>query len=129
MDWRAILAVAVGGGIGSVLRFVIGQVALQRFGPGFPWGTLVINITGSFLIGVVAGLAATRSLGVTPLVRVFVATGVLGGYTTFSTYSLDAMTLFGEGSFSIGTAYTLGSVFLGVAAAYAGLVVARIASP
>lgn len=129
MDWKSILAVAVGGGIGAVLRFVVGHAALQRFGPGFPWGTLFINITGSFLIGIIAELAITRSFGVTPMVRIFAATGVLGGYTTFSTYSLDAMTLFGEGSLSVGAAYTLGSVVLGVAAAYAGIVVARIASP
>lgn len=127
IDWRAALAVALGAAIGGVLRYVIGELFLQRYGPGFPYGTLFINLTGSFLIGIVAGLVATRALGITPLVRIFAATGVLGGYTTFSTFSLDALTLFGEGGLLAGTLYTGASVVLGVAAAFAGQILARIA--
>src|ERR1700681_3660543 len=97
IDPRALLSVAAGAATGGVLRYVVGQIFVQRFGPGFPYGTMFINVGGSFLIGIVAHLATTRTLGFTPMVTLFTATGVLGGYTTFSTFSLDAVTLFGEG--------------------------------
>lgn len=129
MDPKAILAVGIGAGIGGILRFVVGQLALQRFGPGFPWGTAFINVTGSFLIGVVAQLALSRSFGITPVVRVFAMTGILGGYTTFSTFSLDAIVLIGDGAPLVGALYTLGSVALGLLAAFAGGATARIAAP
>jgi CrcB protein len=128
MDAKAIIAVGLGGAIGAILRYVVGNAFLQRFGPGFPWGTFFINITGSFLIGIVAQLALTRSFGVTPAVRLFAATGVLGGYTTFSTFSLDAIVLAGDGAAAIATLYVAASVILGLAAAYIGQVVARVAT-
>jgi CrcB protein len=128
MDFKSILAVAIGGAIGAVARFIIGQVALQRFGPGFPWGTAVINVSGSFLIGLIAQLAMTRAFGITPTVRLFAATGVLGGYTTFSAFSLESLTLFGEGAPLVGAIYAAGSVILGIFAAFAGTIVGRIAA-
>lgn len=121
-----IIAVAVGAAIGGVLRFVIGNAFVQRVGPGFPYGTLFINVTGSFLIGLIAQLAATRALNVSPLVRVFATTGLLGGYTTFSTFSLDTLTLVGDGAPLTGLAYAGGSVFASLIACYAGMVVARL---
>jgi CrcB protein len=126
MEWKALLAVGIGGGIGAILRYAVGMAFVQRFGPGFPWGTFAINVSGSFLIGIVAQLALTRSFGVTPTVRLFAATGVLGGYTTFSTFSLDTMVLVGDGAFSLSAAYALGSVAAGVLAAYAGQILARL---
>lgn len=126
MDIRAVLAVAIGGAIGAILRFTIGQVFLQRFGPGFPWGTLFINVSGCFLIGVVAQFALTRSFGMTPLVRVFAATGLLGGYTTFSAFALETFTLGSEGAALLALGYALVSVVLGVLAAFGGQVVARL---
>jgi len=128
MDARAIVAVGIGGAIGAVLRYLIGSAFLQRFGPGFPWGTFFINVTGSFLIGAVAQLAFTRSFGVTPMVRAFAATGVLGGYTTFSTFSLDSVVLVGDGAAPLALAYAAGSVVSGIIAAYFGQVVARLAT-
>ncbi len=128
MDARAIVAVGVGGAIGAVLRYLVGSAFLQRFGPGFPWGTFFINVTGSFLIGVVAQLAFTRSFGITPTVRAFAATGVLGGYTTFSTFSLDSVVLVGDGAAPLALAYAAGSVVSGIIAAYFGQVVARLAT-
>jgi fluoride exporter len=127
IEWKAVCAVAIGAALGGVARYIIGQVFVQRFGPGFPYGTLFINVTGSFLIGVVAELATSRAFGVTPLLRVFAATGILGGYTTFSTFSLDALVLVGDGAALLATLYAAGSVALGLIAAYAGLVLARIA--
>lgn len=126
MDVKSILAVGIGGGIGAIARYVIGAAFLQRFGPGFPWGTFFINVTGSFLIGVVAQFALTRSFGVTPAVRLFAVSGILGGYTTFSTFSLDALTLFGEGASGAGVFYVAGSVVAGILAAFAGQIVARL---
>lgn len=127
IEWKAVCAVAVGAALGGVARYVIGQVFAQRFGPGFPYGTLFINVTGSFLIGVVAELATSRAFGVTPLVRIFAATGILGGYTTFSAFSLEGLMLVTDGAAFLAALYAAGSVVLGLVAAYAGLVLARIA--
>jgi|SRR5579884_80584 len=127
MDGRAIIAVAVGAAIGGVLRYIVGTVFLQRFGPGFPWGTLFINVTGSFLIGVIAELALTRAFGISPLVRVFATTGVLGGYTTFSTFSLDTITLIGDGALPFALIYAAGSVVTGVLGTYVGQIFAHAA--
>jgi CrcB protein len=127
IEWRAVVAVAIGAAIGGVLRYVVGQLFLQRFGPGFPYGTLFINVSGSLCIGIVAQLAATRAFGMTPFTRVLLATGVLGGYTTFSTFSLDAITLFDESVFPA-LLYVASSVVLGFAAAAAGVVLARLAA-
>jgi CrcB protein len=127
IEWRAVVAVAIGAAVGGVLRYVVGQLFLQRFGPGFPYGTLFINVSGSLCIGIVAQLAATRAFGMTPFTRVLLATGVLGGYTTFSTFSLDAITLLDESVFPA-LLYVASSVVLGFAAAAAGVVLARLAA-
>lgn len=126
IEWRAIVAVGIGAAVGGVARYLIGQFFLQRFGPGFPYGTLFINVSGSFCIGIVAQLAITRAFGMTPLLRLLLATGVLGGYTTFSTFSLDALTLLESGTLPA-LLYTLASVGLGFAGAGLGIVAARIA--
>ena len=120
----ALAAVAIGGAIGSVLRFTVSNLFLQRFGPGFPWGTFTINITGAFAIGVVLQLAQTR-FGLDPYARLFVATGILGGYTTFSTFAYDAFVLGSSGLRWESVAYGLGSVIVGIAAAYLGVVLMR----
>lgn len=125
MTWRAIVAVAAGGALGSVLRYAVTIAVTQRAGPGFPWATLLINVVGSFAIGAIAELALTRAFGVSPQVRLFAAVGVLGGFTTFSTFSLDFVGLVGERAFVPALAYATGSVVLGIAAAYAGMVIAR----
>ncbi|MGA7569422.1 MAG: fluoride efflux transporter CrcB [Candidatus Aquilonibacter sp.] len=126
IEWRAVVAVAVGAAIGGVLRYVVGQFFVQRFGPGFPYGTLFINVTGSLCIGIVAELGVTRALGMTPLLRILLATGVLGGYTTFSTFSLDAITLLGEGMIPA-FIYMISSAVLGIGGAALGVVIARFA--
>ena len=125
-DWRAIVAVAAGAAIGGVLRYLVSQVFLQRFGPGFPYGTLFINVSGSFFIGVVAQLALSQAIGLPPIVRLFAATGVLGGYTTFSTFSLEAITLMGEGGALAATFYTGASVVAGFLAASFGVLLTRV---
>jgi CrcB protein len=125
-DWRAIAAILAGGGIGSVLRYVVFVVVTARLGPGFPFGTLLINLTGSLAIGIIFELSQTRSIGLTPLVRIFLMTGVLGGYTTFSTFSLDVAMLSGEGAMLPALLYTVASVAGGFAAAAAGMLLVRI---
>lgn len=124
-DWRALLAIVAGGGIGSVLRYVVTATMTQRFGPGFPWATLAINVSGSLVIGIVFELAQSRSIGMPPIARLFLMTGVLGGYTTFSTFSLDAILLAAERASYLALAYTAGSVVLGLGAAFAGIVLVR----
>lgn len=126
MTWRALAAVAAGGALGSVLRYVVGLAAVERFGPGFPWGTLAINVVGSFAIGMVAEFAQTRAFGVSPLVRLFAAVGVLGGFTTFSSFSYEMVTLAGERAIGLSLAYGAGSLILGFAAALGGTILARL---
>jgi CrcB protein len=123
--FSAIIAVAVGSALGGVARYLIGSWFLARFGVGFPWGTFFINVTGSFLIGFVAELALSRAYGVTPLVRLFTATGILGGYTTFSTYSLETANLMSQGSAPTAMLYAGGSAVAGVAGVFAGQFLAR----
>ena len=127
MNAATIAAAGIGAALGGVARYVIGFWFLQRFGPGFPWGTLFINLTGSFLIAVVAELAGTRAFGITPTARIFIATGMLGGYTTFSTFSIDSLNLIESGGPSLTALYALASVGGGVLAAYAGQVLTRMA--
>jgi CrcB protein len=122
-----VAAVALGGALGSVIRYLVQIAAVQRFGPGFPAGTFAINVLGSFLIGVVIELAQTRALGMTTELRTFLAVGVLGGFTTFSSFSFEALTLIRDGAPGLATAYALGSVALGVGAALAGVALARAA--
>jgi len=125
-DWRAILAVALGAAIGGVARYIVGQIFLQRFGPGFPYGTLFINVTGSFAIGIVAQLALSQAAGMSPTMRLFAATGVLGGYTTFSTFSLEAITLIGEGGTIAALMYAGASIALGFGGAALGVFLTRL---
>ena len=117
-----VLLVAAGGAIGAVVRYLVGYWILYFIGPGFPWGTFLINVSGSFLIGVVLGLVQA---GVLPTgARPFLAVGVLGGYTTFSSFSYEALTLTSEGDYAQALFYSLGQVTLGLVAAYAGLYLA-----
>jgi CrcB protein len=110
-----------------VLRYLAQVAAVQRFGPGFPFGTFAINVLGSFLIGVVIELAQTRAFGVTTEVRTFLAVGVLGGFTTFSSFAFESLTLIQDGAPGLAAAYALGSVALGIIAAVAGVALARLA--
>lgn len=90
-----LLLVLLGGAIGSGGRYLISLWLVERFGGGFPWGTLAVNVAGSFLIGLIATLADEhRTIG--PSARVFIVVGVLGGFTTFSSFSLETLRLFEE---------------------------------
>lgn len=122
----AFLAVGAGGAFGSMLRYAVTLVVVERIGPGFPWHTVLINVAGSFLIGVIA-VYAQSSVGISPIVSAFAVVGVLGGFTTFSTFSYDTVTLFADGAGGLALAYCAGSVILGVVAAVAGMSLTRLA--
>ncbi|WDZ78020.1 fluoride efflux transporter CrcB [Ensifer adhaerens] len=119
-----LLLVGAGGAVGSILRYLVGLWAIRRLGAGFPWGTLWVNVTGSFLIGVLAEVIM-RKFGASPEMRVFLITGVLGGYTTFSAFSLDAITLAQRGDVVLSVIYVIASVVLSILAVFSGLALMR----
>ena len=127
MNPQLVLAVAVGGAIGSVARYLVAIGSGKAFGTSFPWGILIINVTGSFLIGMFVGLFALRWNLPEP-VRVFLTVGICGGYTTFSTFSLDAFYLMERGEAVAAIAYMVGSVVLSVGALVAAIHITRIFS-
>lgn len=122
-----VFVVALGAAVGGVLRFLISTAFAQRVGVGLPYGTFFINVTGSFLIGLVAQLAVTRAFGVGPMVRTFATVGVLGGYTTFSSFALEGVNLTVEGAPLETAAYYSLSVVFGFLAAYLGGALGRLA--
>ena len=127
MSPQLILAVAVGGALGSVARYLIGIGSGKLFGTDFPWGTLIINVTGSFLIGAFIGLFAVK-WDVSQTTRVFLTVGICGGYTTFSTFSLDAYNLIEREQSLASSAYMVTSVGLSVGALIAALRIVRALS-
>lgn len=118
------LLVFVGGGLGSVLRYALTMAAGKAFGPHFPWGTFLINITGSTVMGLIAGYLAFKGETSQPW-RIFLMTGILGGYTTFSAFSLDAAVLYERGEIALALAYVLGSVLMAIIGLFAGLALVR----
>jgi CrcB protein len=119
------LSIAVGGALGSMARYATGVYVGRWLGTTFPWGTLLINIIGSFLIGAFAESFALR-WDASQTTRVFLVVGICGGYTTFSTFSLDIVTLINRGEFLAAGAYVVASVALGLLALYAGLHAMRL---
>lgn len=119
------LLVAVGGAIGSLLRYYVGLGSLRLMGPGFPWGTLIVNVVGCFIIGVFAEMIMRRFNASVEL-RLLLITGFLGGFTTFSAFSLDAITLFERGDIFSGGIYIVASVGLSMVAVMAGLGLMRV---
>jgi CrcB protein len=120
------VAVAVGAMLGANLRFVVGLWATDRWGADFPYGTLLINISGCFAIGIVLSFLGER-VGINPLWRLFFATGFLGGYTTFSAYSWEALSLAEQGAWLRAAAYVVGSNVLGFVGVWLGATLARLA--
>jgi CrcB protein len=119
-----VFLVAVGGAIGSVARYFTAQLALRLFGPNFPWGTLAVNVVGSLAIGIFAELIARR-FSPTLEWRLFIITGFLGGFTTFSAFSLDVTTLFERGDLLLAATYVITSLLVSLFAVFAGLAMMR----
>jgi CrcB protein len=118
-----LLLVAVGGAIGAGLRHLTNIGALRLVGPNFPWGTMAINIVGSFAMGLFIAMLMRR--GGSNELRLFVATGILGGFTTFSAFSLDFATLWERGATLPAFGYALASVIGAIIALFLGLWLAR----
>ncbi len=120
-----ILSIAAGGALGAVARHTVNKASLAWFGPGFPWGTLAVNVVGSFLMGVFIGWMA-REGTVSQELRAFLTVGFLGALTTFSSFSLDAVTLFERGATLQAVAYVAANVILALGALVLGLAILRM---
>jgi CrcB protein len=126
MNLQLLLAVAAGGALGSVARYLVGVGSGKLFGVEFPWGTLIINIAGSFLIGVFVELFALK-WDLPQSARVFLTVGICGGFTTFSTFSLDSYVLLEHGDLWPAAGYVVASVVLSIGALVSGLHLIRAA--
>ena len=118
------LIVFLGAGIGGALRHGVNLAAVRWLGYGFPLGTLIVNVIGSFLMGLLAGYFAWQT-GVNQHLRLFLTTGILGGFTTFSAFSLDAALLIERNAFAAGAGYVVGSVGFALAGLFFGLALFR----
>ena len=114
--------VALGGALGALARYLAGVATLRVMGPGFPWGTLAVNVVGAFLMGVLVVLLAQRdAMRLAP----FLMTGILGGFTTFSAFSLDTIAIVERGQMALAVFYVMASVLLSLGAIVLGMSAAR----
>ena len=118
------LVVFLGGGLGAGFRHLTSLAALRLLGPNFPWGTLIVNIVGSLAMGIFIALLG-RKIQATNELRLLIATGFLGGFTTFSAFSLDVAVMWERGATSTAFLYVLASVVLSITALFAGLWLVR----
>ncbi len=117
--------VFLGGGLGAAARHGVNRLAMALFGFAFPWGTLAVNVFGSLTMGLLIGALAAVPGGTSQHLRLFLTTGILGGFTTFSAFSLDALTLWERGQPGQAAAYVAASVLLSLAAVAAGFFASR----
>ena len=118
------LAIAAGGVLGANARYALGLYIADKLGTSFPYGTFIINVTGSLVIGFFLTFISER-VALSPLWRLFFATGFLGAYTTFSTYSYETATLIRDGAYTSALVYCLGSVVVGLVGVIAGIAAAE----
>jgi CrcB protein len=118
------LLILTGGGIGSLARYIVANTIATRMGAKFPWGTMVVNVTGCFLIGLIMAMLTERA-HLNPNWRFALVVGFLGGYTTFSSFEWETYSAIRDGGFWIGLANIIGSVTLGYAAVWVGALFAR----
>jgi fluoride exporter len=122
---QAAVLVFVGGGLGAVARHLFNLAAARLLGIAFPWGTFGVNIVGGLLMGLLTAWLAARYQGAGEHLRLFLATGILGGFTTFSAYSLDAVVLWERGAHTAAAIYVVASVILAIGGVAAGLAIGR----
>ena len=120
-----LLLVMVGGAIGAGFRYHLSRIALQFMGPGFPWGTWIANLLGGLLMGVLAGTLAREVDGGEPL-RLFLGVGVLGGFTTFSAFSLETYNMLVRGDYMMAVAYAISSVTGAIVLLFLGILLTRV---
>ncbi|MCB1429800.1 MAG: fluoride efflux transporter CrcB [Nitratireductor sp.] len=123
-----LVLVAIGGALGASGRHLANLAALRLAGPNFPWGTMFVNIAGSLAMGLFIGWLTRRTGGASNELRLLVATGFLGGFTTFSAFSLDFAVLWERGAAGGAVLYAVASVVLAIIAVFAGLWIMRLAS-
>lgn len=126
MTPQTLLAIFIGGGAGATCRYGFSRFIGARYGGEFPLGTFLINVTGSFALGLLTSLLVVLHRD-TALLTALLATGFLGGYTTFSTYALEGVVLYNDGSRRLAVYTLLGSVLIGLAAAGLGAAMGRLA--
>ena len=119
-----LLLVMLGGAIGAGFRYHVSYVALRELGPAFPWGTWIVNLLGGFLMGVLAGVVAGDPGRSEPL-RLFLGAGVLGGFTTFSAFSLESFNMLGRGDYAMAVSYAVASVAGSILMLFAGVLLGR----
>ena len=124
MPFGLLLAIAIGGALGSVARHYVSTGVYHVTGPAFPYGILAVNVIGGLVMGIVVELGALK-LNYSPEIRAFLTTGILGGFTTFSAFSLDTALLIERGDWIGSAAYIVASVALSVGALFAGLWLVR----
>jgi CrcB protein len=125
MQWGVVATVALGGALGSVIRYLVAGAVQPSWWSGFPFGIFVVNITGGLAMGLITAMAALK-LNLSAEMRAFLTTGILGGYTTFSTFSLESAMLVERGAYAQAAAYVVGSTVLSIVALFAGLWLVRI---
>ena len=121
-----LLLVMIGGALGTGLRYQVGRLALMLLGPGFPWGTWFINLSGGLFMGLLVGLLARYASPAGESWRLLIGVGVLGGYTTFSTFSLEAANMIQRGDWMAGGLYVASSAIGAILMLFAGLGLARM---
>jgi fluoride exporter len=117
--------VFIGGGIGAVFRYLLAGWIYKVIGSDFPYGTLVVNVLGCFVIGLFLTMAEDRFL-ISPSVRTFVAVGIIGGFTTFSTFNFETLELLKDGAIAFALLNVVASVVVGLSATWAGAIIGRI---
>ncbi len=121
--WKRIVVLSIGGALGVNARYWLAESIIRLTGPRFPWSTVTINVSGSFAIGFLS--VALASLWPNPLARLFLITGFLGGYTTFSAFSFESLDLWEQGQRRLSAANAIGSVAAGLVAVVLGVALAR----
>ena len=119
----SLLLVMMGGALGAGARYLVGKALLGWLGPDYPWGTLAVNVLGGLAMGALAGMLGRMTAG--DQARLFLAIGVLGGFTTFSAFSLELVTMLERGAMMTAMGYALASVAGAVVALFAGLAMTR----
>lgn len=124
MSWTLVASVACGGAIGSAGRYLVSILMGKWLGMGFPWGTVTVNIIGAFLMGALVEFVALR-YSISQELRAFLAVGVLGGFTTFSSFALDTAVLFERGQLGLTFAYVAGTLVAGLSAMFFAIYLVR----